>query len=184
MTKLSMLAGWVGAVLAALAGGGSACSKAKTYSYFDVHVTIDPTTVTTTRLALITNCELQILGTGVDETKILGCRENQVRYDVGRFEWTTDTEAGNVRFIVRVFDASMVLIGEGTTAMLPISPGKRTPIELPVVGVSTTQPDGGGSDAPGDGGVADTSSPTDGSTITDANTPDGGTADAAAADAG
>ena len=115
--------------------GGAACSKDVSYAYVDVHVKIDPATVTPAQLALITNCEAQIVAENVNESVSLRCRENRVPYDVGTFEWTTDRTGGTLQVVVRVLSANLVLVGETTSAPISVSPGKRTKVELLVIGV-------------------------------------------------
>ena len=138
--------------------GGAACSKDVSYAYVDVHVKIDPGTVTPAQLALITNCEAQIVAENVNESVSLRCRENRVPYDVGTFEWTTDHTGGTLQVVVRVLSANLVIVGETTSAPISVSPGKRTKVDLLVTGVVPSSGADAGTDAgtpPSDAAAAD-----------------------------
>lgn len=160
------------------------CSDDVKYSYFDIHVTIDKTTVTSTQLYLVTGCQVHVVGPGISETASLRCRENRVPYDVGTFQWTTDVQSGTLQFIVRMVDANLVVIAEAMTDPLPVSPGKRTKLNLTAVGAITPPvPDAGadGTTVPGGGVDGAAVDGTDGSSAGDAAA-DGGTADGGAPD--
>jgi hypothetical protein len=135
------------------------CSKTVTYTYVDVHVTVDPQTITPGQLATVVTCEFQVLGADATDGFTLKCPENDVRYDVGTFNWTSNAASGNLQFRVRLFAVNRVIVGEGTSEPISISRGKRLATEVLVLGVPpTTGPDedggiDGGVDGEVDGGV-------------------------------
>ncbi|MBC8132267.1 MAG: hypothetical protein H7X95_04745 [Deltaproteobacteria bacterium] len=152
-------------LMLAVVGAGNGCSDSTTYTYFDVHLTIDRATVTDDQLYLVTGCEVNVRDGDRNETIHLRCRENKVPRDVGSFQWTSDAKSGNVQFVVRMLDGNLKIIAEATTDPIPVSPGKHVPLEVKVVGVA--------SPITGDAGITDTS--TDASA--DGTTPDAGAVD-------
>jgi hypothetical protein len=120
---------------------GLSCSNSSDYTYVDVAVTIDPATVSATRLYLVTSCELEVLGPDSAQPLHLPCRENKVPNEVGTFEWTSRAKSGTLQFVVRIFDANRVLIGVGTSdPPLAVSPGSHQTATVLVLGVPP--PDG------------------------------------------
>ena len=154
----------------------SVCSKTATYTYLPVHVRIDMPSVPEDRRFQINSCVFQVMGA---ETAIrsLNCPPNQVQYDLGTFEWTTNVQTGTIQFLVQLLGPNQELIGEGRSDPITILPGLhlRT-TELLVLGITTPVPDGGSGDAR-DGGVADAAGTADGSgdgpTAIDGATADG-----------
>lgn len=169
LRKLPLLAGMV------LTLAGASCSKDVSYAYVDVHVKIDPATVTPAQLASITSCEAQIVAENVNESVSLRCRENRVTYDVGTFEWSTDRTGGTLQVIVRVLAVNLVLVGEATSPPISVAAGKRSKIELLVNGVVPAAGTDAGSAASLDGG---TTTPSDAG-VEHASDAGGPTADAA-----
>lgn len=150
--KLRLLAvrsarrGWIGLTVA-MAIGLIGCSKDAGYTYVDVHVTIDPETVPSTRLSLVTDCEVLVMGDADALPFNLPCRENKVPYDMGTFQWTTQVKTGTLQFVVRILDASMTVIGEGTNdPQVVASPGKHLQTAVQVIGIAPTN-NGGTTDA-------------------------------------
>jgi hypothetical protein len=139
---------------------GTACSSDTAYTYVDVHVTIDPTTVTKTQLYLVTSCELMILGADAGHSYGLPCVEKEVPYDVGTFQYSSKATSGTLQFLVRILDGNHVLVGESTSDPVPVSPGKHLQTSVVVVGV-TPPATGGDVDA---GADADQNPSADGST--------------------
>jgi hypothetical protein len=131
---------------------GLSCSNSSDYTYVDVTVTIDPATVSATRLYLVTSCELEVLGPDSAQPLHLPCRENKVPYEVGTFEWTSRAKSGTLQFVVRIFDANRALIGVGTSdPPLPVSPGTHPKTTVLVLGVAPPEGTGsGGIDAGAD----------------------------------
>ena len=152
-------------ILASLAAGLS-CSKTAPSTYVDVHVTIDNLTVSRDQLALVTSCEVQVMSVDLPQPFTLPCRENNVPYDVGTFEWVSQAKSGTLQFLVRILDASRVIVGQVTSDALPVSPGKHLQTTVLVLGVLPSGSSDGGGDTGGDtlDGGTDLPPSTDGST--------------------
>lgn len=124
------------AALLAFATLVSACADDAKYTYVDVDVTIDETTIDASRLYLVYSCGFFV--TGADEVPDevgLPCLANKVPYHVGTFQWTSEAPSGSLQFTVKLFDANHIVIGEGTTDPVVVSPGKHLKTSVLVVGV-------------------------------------------------
>jgi hypothetical protein len=120
------------------------CSKAGTYTYVDVYVSIDRQTVPVGQLFQVISCEFQVLGADVSDAINLRCPEKQVPYDVGTFQWTSGAASGSLQFRVRTFDGNHLVLGEGTSETVPVSPGKHLETSVLIVAaLTTTGPDAG-----------------------------------------
>lgn len=159
--------------LAALAAGLS-CSKTEPSTYVDVHVTIDNLTVSRDQLSLVTSCEVQVMSVDLPQPFTLPCPENNVPYDVGTFEWVSQAKSGTLQFLVRILDASRVIVGQVTSEALPVSPGKHLQTTVLVLGVLPSGSSDGGGDAGDDAGGATLDGGTDLPLSTDGSTADAG----------
>jgi hypothetical protein len=65
----------------------------------------------------------------------LPCRENNVPYHVGTFQWASEASSGSLQFTVKLFDANRVVIGSGTSESVAVSPGKHLMTDVLVLGV-------------------------------------------------
>ena len=138
-------------LLASLAAGLS-CSKTTPSTYVDVHVAIDNLTVSRDQLALVTSCEVQVMSVDLPQPFTLPCPENKVPYDLGTFEWVSQAKSGTLQFLVRILDASRVIVGQATSEALPVSPGKHLQTTVLVLGVLPSGSSDGGGDAGDDAG--------------------------------
>jgi hypothetical protein len=166
------------------------CSKTERYTYVDVRVGIDQATISPNQLSMIIRCEFRVLGADVTDaiSIVRGCPENNLSYELGTLSWTSSASLGALQFQVQLFGVNRVVIGEGTSAPVPIAPGTHPKISMLVVGVlpplgadggtmdAATATDGG-MDASADGSPSD--SLADGGQVTDGPGP----TDAAASDA-
>jgi hypothetical protein len=136
-----------GLLAAAVMLGSAGCSKNATYTYVDVHVSIDQQTISDTQLDSVFSCEFQVIGAEVSGSMNLPCRSNQVPRDVGTFQWTSNASTGDLQFRVRVFDGNLVVLGEGTSEAVAVAHGKHLQTSVLVTGVAGgTEPDGGSGD--------------------------------------
>jgi len=135
--------GTVGLLALALLFASTGCTKSVLYTYVSVHVMIDDTTVTEDQLVQVTSCVFDVASTEGSQSRNLRCPPHNVRFDVGTFEWETQVQQGDLAFMVRIFDSNLVVIGQGSSEPVPISPGKHLTTSVLVVGVQSPTPDGG-----------------------------------------
>lgn len=187
--------GGVSGLLAlAFAFASAGCTKTVLYTYVSVHVTIDASTLSNDQLSQVNTCLFRVTGAETSQARNIRCPAPEV-HDIGTFEWETQIQQGALAFVAQIFDLNQVLIGQGTSESVPISPGKHLATSVLVVGVQPPSPDGGtmmmadaatpdGADAStaNDGGVdamdgATVGLASDGSTTTDAGISDAATTD-------
>jgi hypothetical protein len=115
---------------------GPACSDSTRFTYVDVDVTVDAATINATQLYLVTACGFFVMGADEVTGEVpLPCRENNVPYHVGTFQWASEAPSGSLQFTVKLFDANRVVIGSGTSEPVPVMPGKHQMTDVLVVGV-------------------------------------------------
>lgn len=125
-----------GAALLAFATLVSACADDAKYTYVDVDVTVDESTIDASRLYLVYSCGFFVMGADdVPDEVGLPCLPNKVPVNVGTFQWTSDAPSGSLQFTVKLFDANHITIGEGVSESVPVSPGKHLKTSVLVVGV-------------------------------------------------
>jgi hypothetical protein len=124
----------VAVLVMGLANLVAGCANDVTYTYVDVHVTIDEQSIPATQLFHVTSCEFHVEGADMSSPANIRCPENMVSYDVGTFQWTSEATSGTLNFIVQIFDPNLVVIGEGTSSV-PVSPGKHLQTAITVVAV-------------------------------------------------
>lgn len=117
-----------------------ACADDAKYTYVDVDVTVDEPTINASQLYLVYSCGFFV--TGADEVTDevgLPCQANKVPYHVGTFQWSSDAPSGSLQFTVKLFDANHLVIGEGTSESVTVSPGKHLKTNVLVLGVAPQQ---------------------------------------------
>jgi hypothetical protein len=140
----------VGALLLG-AGATAGCSKTTTYSWVDVHVTIDPSIPAPDLQALVVACEIKV--TGADNfagVPLPSCMNGVSDRNLGTFEWSTTEGSGDLQFTVTLFALNRQPFAVGTSEPVAIVPGKRISSSVLVLAVQT---DGGVGEDAGTGGT-------------------------------
>jgi len=141
-----------GAVLVA-ACAAPGCGKTNTYSFVDVHVSIDPSIPDTDLMTMVFSCEFQVSGAedalGVPLPR---CSSGLATHDLGTFQWSS-TASGTLQFTVELYARNRVLFATGTTEPVTLVPNKRTSASVVVHAVAT---DGGVPDSGQNGGSTGT----------------------------
>jgi len=128
------------------------CGKTNTFSYVDVHVTIDPSIMDKDLMTMVVSCEAQVTGAdealGVSLPRCAGINT----HDLGTFEWSS-TASGAVQFTVELYALNRVVFATGTSEPITLVANKRTSASVVVHAVAT---DGGVPDSGANGGSAGT----------------------------
>jgi hypothetical protein len=114
------------ACLALLVAGGTGCEKSATYSYFNVHVTLDRTSIDDELLDLIDACAAFADTPLREDTSRLPCVRHRVPNDLGVFQYTTSLIKGEIKFRVIMNGYWGPTLAQGELEPLGIAPGTTT----------------------------------------------------------
>ncbi len=132
----------VGATLAL-----AACETPVTYSYFDVAVSVDRTTVDEDTLAVISSCAVEVTVNGEHaDSADLPCVRGTVRYDLGHFDYSTSAKKGSLVFVVTA-KHNQTEVARGTSKTLGIVPNVTVPTSIVVKGLGLPGTGPAGADA-------------------------------------
>jgi hypothetical protein len=127
--RASTLALAVGLLLAA------GCDKTATFSYFNVHVTLDRSTIDDELLDLIQTCAVTADGPVRQDISSLRCTRHRIPNDLGVFQYTTKETKGSVTFKVIMTSYFDSPLAEGSVGPIGIAPGSSTDAMLVVSGI-------------------------------------------------
>jgi hypothetical protein len=171
---------------ALLVGG---CDKTATFSYFNIHVTLDRTSIDDELLDLINGCAAVAETPARRDTTDLRCVRHRVPNDLGVFQYTTTLTSGSIKFSVVMASYDGTAIAQGQIdPPLGIAPGmtvEGTLVVKAIPGAPRMPPTGtdtdGGTDAAADAAVdaPPDSAAGDGASDGGPDSADGATADGA-----
>jgi hypothetical protein len=127
MKRLAFVALWLG-----LAG----CDKTVAYSYFNVNVTLDRTTIDDELLDLVSACGVVVtLDDGTTRTGDLHCVRHSLGTNLGTFQYTTSRTSGSLQFRVTMLSYWGAELANGESATVGIAPSSTTSVDMVVKGI-------------------------------------------------
>ena len=120
-----------GLVLATVWLGLAGCDRKVAYSYFNVTVTLDRTTIDDELLDLVSACgATATLDDGRAETRDLRCVRHNVGADLGVFQYTTSRTSGSVKFTVVLTSYWGARLATGESESVGIAPSSTTSVMM------------------------------------------------------
>lgn len=109
-------------VLALLGAGG--CGET---SYFEVAVSVSNTLSPADCLSKMNSCEVRVSGADSSSFSLGGniC-VSPINYSLGKFQFTTEKDSGNMNFHVEIFDGNLRKLGQGDAAAAVKAGGIQT----------------------------------------------------------
>jgi hypothetical protein len=127
LERLALVALWLG-----LAG----CDKKVDYSYLNVNVTLDRTTIDDELLDLVSACgAVAAFDDGYTQTGDLHCVRHNLSTNLGTFQFTTSRTSGSVKFKVTMLSYWGAELANGESAPVGIAPSSTTTVDLVVKGI-------------------------------------------------
>ena len=121
---------WLGLLAMGLLAGASGCGE---LSFMEVSVVVaSNTAVRSDCLFAINSCEVKV--TGSENTNFtLGNNAcvHPLNFTIGKFQFGTDSDSGNIAFHVDIFDGNLVKLGQGDGSD-SIKAGGRKPVTVNV----------------------------------------------------
>jgi hypothetical protein len=140
--------------LALAVAGGAGCEKSVTYSYFNILVAVDRTSVDNELLDLINACAAFAETPARQDSAPLPCPRNMIPNELGVFQYTTSLTRGEIKFSAIMNGYWGVTVAQGELEPLGIAPGmtiERTLVVKAIPGVPRMPP--GPITPVGDGGA-------------------------------
>jgi hypothetical protein len=101
----------------------AACDQPVTYSYIVVTARLDPSTISPRLLDRIGSCGVYARTPEREDATDLGCVLRKVKYELGKFEYTTTLSSGSINFVVVANDINQHLVARGETGPITIKHG-------------------------------------------------------------
>jgi hypothetical protein len=128
MKRLGLVALWLGL---------ASCDKTVAYSYFNVNVTLDRTTIDDELLDLVSACGVLVtFDDGTTHTGDLHCVRHSLGTNLGTFQYTTSRTSGSLKFKVTMDSYWGAELAHGESATVGIAPSSTTSVDLVVSGIA------------------------------------------------
>jgi hypothetical protein len=145
------------------AAGGAGCDKSVTYSYFNIKVTLDRTSIDDELVDLIDACAAFAQTPLRQDTAPLPCVRHRIPNELGVVPYTTSLTKGEITFSAIMNGYWGATLAQGELEPLGIAPGmtiERTMVMKAIPGAPRMPPGpinpvGGGPDAAADAGGSD-----------------------------
>ena len=125
------------------AAGGAGCDKSVTYSYFNIKVTLDRTSIDDELVDLIDACAAFAQTPERQDTAPLPCVRHRIPNELGVFQYTTSLTKGEITFSAIMNGYWGPTLAQGELEPLGIAPGmtiERTMVVKAIPGVPRMPP--------------------------------------------